>query len=155
MQSAEQGESGDLAGEGLHIGIVRARFNDAVTRRLQEACVAELAALGVAEKDLTLVEVPGALEIPAAIALALRAKRYAGFVALGCVVMGETAHFDIVSEQSARGLMDLAVQQNALIGNGILTVYTRDQAEKRAKPKGEEAAHALLSLLAHRRAWGV
>jgi 6,7-dimethyl-8-ribityllumazine synthase len=97
--------------------------------------------------------VPGAFETPAAIAMA--ARRYDGFLALGCVVRGETSHYDYVCGESARGLMDLSVRQGLAIGYGILTVETLTQAEARADPagqdKGGEAARACLAMIAWRR----
>ncbi len=108
------------------------------------------------------VEVPGALEIPAAIAFAARATedggkslRYDGFVALGCVIRGETTHYEIVSQSSAAGLMELSIRELLAIGNGILTVENRKQAFVRARPeaqdKGGGAALACLAMIALRR----
>jgi 6,7-dimethyl-8-ribityllumazine synthase len=98
-----------------------------------------------------MIEVPGALEIPAAIALAARSGKYAGYVALGCVIRGETTHYETVCNESARGLMDLSLQGLA-IGNGILTVENEQQAITRADPsqgnKGADAAAAALCLAA-------
>lgn len=100
-----------------------------------------------------IVLVPGALEIPAAIAIAHRSQNYSGYVALGCVIRGETYHFEIVANESARGLMDIAVREAAAIGNGILTTETEEQALLRADPaqgnKGGEAAKAALTLINH------
>ena len=97
------------------------------------------------------IEVNGALEIPAAIAVAHRSGKYDGYVALGCVIRGETHHFDIVANESARGLMDLAVRERAAIGNGILTTENKEQAIVRADPargnKGGEAVGAALTLI--------
>jgi 6,7-dimethyl-8-ribityllumazine synthase len=102
------------------------------------------------------VDVPGAFEIPGAIALA--AGRYDGYVALGCVIRGETSHYDYVCGESARGLMDLSIQQKLAIGYGIVTVNTMDQAKARAfldrGDKGGDAAHACLAMVALRRRWG-
>jgi 6,7-dimethyl-8-ribityllumazine synthase len=104
------------------------------------------------------VTVPGALEVPAAIRLALDKGAYDAFVALGCVIRGQTSHYDIVAGESARGLMDLGVHHRALIGNGILTTDTGTQARVRANPerpegkdKGGDAARAALALLQVRR----
>ena len=105
------------------------------------------------------VAVPGAFEIPGAIALAAskKGKRYDGYVALGCVIRGETSHYDYVCGESARGLMDLAVQQKLAIGYGIVTVNTMDQAKARAftdrGDKGGDAAHACLAMVALGRRW--
>jgi len=115
---------------------------------------AELAAAGAGHE---IVEVPGALEIPAAVGLAHRLAGFDGYVALGCVIRGETTHYDTVCNDSARGLTLLALQ-GAAIGNGILTVETREQAETRADPEGQDkgggAAAAALHLIALARKWG-
>ena len=104
-----------------------------------------------------LVEVPGALELPSAISLAHRMSNFDGYVALGCVIRGETTHYETVCNDSSRGLMLLGLQ-GALIGNGILTVENRDQAVVRADPtqmdKGGGAASAALHLIALGRRWG-
>jgi 6,7-dimethyl-8-ribityllumazine synthase len=104
------------------------------------------------------VFVPGAFEIPAAIAHAARAQAYDGYVALGCVVRGETSHYDYVCGESARALMDLSVREGVAIGYGILTVETLEQAEVRADPargdKGGEAAKAALAMIAIKRRFG-
>ena len=106
-----------------------------------------------------IMEVPGALEIPPAIALAADAKRYSSFVALGCVIRGETSHYDTVANESARGLMDLAVRERLAIGNGILTCETEQQALLRANPhegnKGGEAANAAIALHAIQQAFAL
>lgn len=100
----------------------------------------------------SIVEVPGALEIPTAIALAGRTGRFDAFVALGCVIRGETSHYDLVAGESCRGLVELGIRERLAIGNGILTVDTLDQALERADPsrldKGGHAARAALSLVA-------
>jgi 6,7-dimethyl-8-ribityllumazine synthase len=133
--------------------IVEARFYDDIQDALLEGAVAELKAAGVSHEVIT---VPGALEIPAAIAIAVEAgekngKPYDCAVALGCVIRGETIHFEIVSMESSRGLMDLAVQKKFPLGNGILTVNTEEQAWARARAgdlnKGGDAARAALAML--------
>ena len=114
------------------------------------------AALKAARANCDLIEVPGALEIPAAIAIAHRTSNFDGFVALGCVIRGETTHYDTVCNDSSRGLMLLGLQ-GLCIGNGILTVENRPQAEARANPKdqnkGGGAALAALHLVALSRKW--
>ncbi len=111
---------------------------------------------GVAFETL---EVPGALEIPAAINLAIASNRYQGFVALGCVIRGDTSHYDIVINESARGLQTLALRTQAAIGNGILTCETMEQAILRADKaqgdKGGEAAHAALRIAEIRQMFGL
>jgi 6,7-dimethyl-8-ribityllumazine synthase len=128
-----------------HLLIVEARFYTALADALLDGATAALAA---ADASFDVVTVPGALEIPAAISLA--AEQYDGFVALGCVIRGETYHFEIVASESARGLMALTLDGMA-IGNGILTVESEAQAWARAnrseKDKGGEAARAALAML--------
>jgi 6,7-dimethyl-8-ribityllumazine synthase len=133
--------------------IVEARFYDDILDALLEGALAELKAANVAHETIT---VPGALEIPAAIAIALDAaesdgKPYDLVVALGCVIRGETIHFEIVSMESARALMNLAVTRKIPLGNGIITVNTEVQAWERARAgelnKGGDAARAALAML--------
>jgi len=110
------------------------------------------AALKAASHTHEVVRVPGALEIPPAIALAEESGKYDGYVALGCVIRGETSHYDTVCNESARGIMDLGIYGNSCIGNGILTVEDRHQAMARAdasqKNKGGGAAEAAIALMA-------
>jgi 6,7-dimethyl-8-ribityllumazine synthase len=131
-----------------HLLIVEARFYDEIADLLLAGATRALDAAGAAFERVT---VPGALEIPAAIRVALDHGRYDGYVALGCVIRGETSHYDIVAGESARGLVDLAVQRGALIGNGILTTDSGAQARVRAAPdgkdKGGDAARAALALV--------
>jgi 6,7-dimethyl-8-ribityllumazine synthase len=133
--------------------IVEARFYDDIQDALLEGAVAELKAAGMSHDVIT---VPGSLEIPAAIAIALEAgekagKPYDAAIALGCVIRGETIHFEIVSMESSRALMDLAVSRKFPIGNGIITVNTEEQAWARARVselnKGGDAARAALAML--------
>ena len=146
--------TGKSVAKGTHILIVEARFYDDIADALLKGAVAALDAAGASYDRIT---VPGSLEIPAAIAMALDAKgrRYDGVVALGCVIRGDTIHFEIVSEQSARGLLDLSVARKIPLGNGILTVDTEAQAWARAKmdeaDKGGDAARAALAMLAIKR----
>jgi 6,7-dimethyl-8-ribityllumazine synthase len=110
----------------------------------------------LSEAEVEVVEVPGALEIPGAIASAVKSRtRFDGYVALGCVIRGETSHYDYVAGESARALMDLTLEGVA-IGNGILTVENRDQAMKRAgeRDKGGDAARACLAMIALRERFG-
>jgi 6,7-dimethyl-8-ribityllumazine synthase len=144
--------------ENIRILIVEGRFYDALADELLKGATSAIEAFG-AEYDL--VTVPGALEIPAIVALAEESGhrpagvRYDGFVALGCVIRGETYHFEIVANESARGLMDLAIGRKLAIGNGILTVEDEDQAWSRARvsegDKGGFAARACLDVINLRR----
>ncbi len=136
-----------------HILIVEARFYDDMADALLEGATFALEEVGA---TYDVVTVPGALEIPAAIAMALDGAdndgtQYDGFVALGMVIRGETYHFDIVSNESSRALMDLAVSESLAIGNGILTVENDEQAWARArrsdKDKGGFAARAALTMI--------
>jgi 6,7-dimethyl-8-ribityllumazine synthase len=129
--------------------IVEARYYADISDALLKSALATLKAAGAEVEVLT---VPGALEIPAAIAMA-SARGYDGYVALGCVIRGETTHYEIVSNESARGLMDLTVREKLAIGNGILTVEDEDQAwartdEARVEDKGANAAKAALAMAA-------
>ncbi|MEM6412253.1 MAG: 6,7-dimethyl-8-ribityllumazine synthase [Pseudomonadota bacterium] len=111
--------------------------------------------LEAADAVVETVVVPGALEVPGIIAMAADSAKYDGYIALGCVIRGETSHYDYVCGESARGLMDLTVERRLAIGNGILTVENEDQAMARAdrkrKNKGADAANACLSMLAFRK----
>jgi 6,7-dimethyl-8-ribityllumazine synthase len=137
---------------GQRLLVVEARFYPAINDLLLRGARAVLAAGGV---EVEHVVVPGALEIPPAVALAHRSHRFDAFVALGCVIRGETTHYELVAGESCRGLMDLGIHESALIGNGILTVENEAQAMVRADPeqqdKGGGAALAALFLLDLRR----
>lgn len=144
--------------EGARVAVIVSPYYRGVAEALLAGAQAALAAAGV--EGATVLAVPGALEIPLAIAsLEEGARReravHDGYVALGCVIRGETAHFDIVCNESARGLMQLGLSGRFAIGNGILTVDTMEQAMERADPsrldKGGDAARACLSLIALRR----
>jgi 6,7-dimethyl-8-ribityllumazine synthase len=137
---------------GARVLIVEARFYDDIQDALMEGAVAELKAAGVTHDVIT---VPGALEIPAAIAIAIDAapklRPYDAAIALGCVVRGDTIHFEIVSMESSRALMDIAVARRIPLGNGIITVNTDAQAWAWARAgelnKGGDAARAALAML--------
>lgn len=142
---------------GARVLVVEARFYDDVSDALWTGVKRVLDAEGIAADR---INVPGALEIPQALALALDAaekagRPYDGAIALGCVIRGETSHYDIVAGESARALMDLAIARGVPIGNGILTVDTEAQAFARAshnqRDKGGDAARAALSLVALKR----
>lgn len=126
--------------------IIEARFYEDISDALAAGAIAAIEAAGATYERIV---VPGALEIPGVIRMAL--SRYDAFVALGCVIRGETTHYDIVSGESARGIMDLTIQHNVAIGNGIITVEDEDQAWARAKmddlDKGGGAARAALRML--------
>ncbi|NWG46141.1 MAG: 6,7-dimethyl-8-ribityllumazine synthase [Alphaproteobacteria bacterium] len=140
--------------QGAHVLIVEARFYEEIADELVLGALAALAEAGATHERIA---VPGAFEIPGAIALAAdltdeEGPRFDGFVALGCVIRGETSHYDYVCGESARGLMDLTIQRRLAIGYGILTVETVDQALARARQtemdKGGDAARACLAMIA-------
>lgn len=137
---------------GARLLLVVAPYYRDIADHLQRGAEAVAAEAGA---TLDRVFVPGAFEIPAAIAYAARSSAYDGFVALGCVVRGETSHYDYVCGESARGLMELSVRDGLAIGYGILTVENMAQAEERAKTdrgdKGGEATRACLAMIALKR----
>ena len=137
---------------GARFLIVEARYYENIGEMLMQGARAALEAAGA---TFDVLNVPGALEIPAAIAIAIDAGGYDGAVALGCVVRGETYHFEIVAGESSRALMDMSVQRKLALGNGILTVENLPQAEERADPargdKGGDAARAALAVAAIKR----
>ncbi|MDP2619979.1 MAG: 6,7-dimethyl-8-ribityllumazine synthase [Hyphomicrobiales bacterium] len=128
--------------------IIEARFYEVIADELARGAIAALEAAGA---KFERVAVPGVLETPAALACAVEAGRHDGYVMLGCVIRGETGHYDIVAVQSARAIMDLAVKHRLALGNGILTVENRDQAWVRARvskgDKGGMAARAALAMI--------
>ncbi len=141
----------DLRGEGMRIGIVWSRFNEEIVRELLTACDRELVRLGVAPEDIDVASVPGALELPLALqVLALERKgfgrRYDALVALGAVIRGETYHFEVVSNESARGILDVQLETGVPIANAVLTTSTEEQARERAGVKGAEAARVAVEM---------
>ena len=138
-----------------HFLIVEARFYDHLNDLLIDGAASALKAAGHSHEVLT---VPGALEIPGAVALAAESGSYDGYIAIGVVIRGETYHFEVVSNESARGIMALTLDGLA-IGNGILTVENEEQALARAaktrKDKGGEAAKAALAMLALKEQFGI
>jgi 6,7-dimethyl-8-ribityllumazine synthase len=138
-----------------HIMVVEARFYEDIADALYEGALGALEDAGATHERF---EVSGAFELPAAIAFAHRADpaRFDGYVALGCVIRGETTHYDYVCAESARGLQDLAVRENLAIGYGVLTVENHEQAWARAsterKNKGRDVANACLAMIALRNA---
>ena len=152
MAGPRRGKREQSGGKGARILIVEARYYEAIGAGLLAGATRALKAAG-ATHDL--VSVTGALEIPAGMAIAIDAAKaagrpYDGAVALGCVIRGETFHFEIVAGESARALMDMSVERKLALGNGILTTDTLAQAEERADPergdKGGDAARAALGL---------
>jgi 6,7-dimethyl-8-ribityllumazine synthase len=136
----------NLDGRGLHIGIVMSRFNRDVGEGLLSACTEELHSRGVRAEDILLVTVPGALEVPLALRQMASDGRFDALVALGAVIRGETYHFEVVANESARGLAAVQLESGTPIANGILTTDTDDQAIARMSVKGAEAACVALEM---------
>ena len=145
-----------------HLLVVEARFYPEIADALVQGASAEIERAGA---SFDRVEVPGAFEIPAAVRFAIKAmqlvggrRRYDGYVALGCVIRGETTHYDYVCAESARGLMQLSLEYSVAIGYGILTCENRDQAWERARVdgrnKGGAAARAALRMIEMKRYFG-
>lgn len=136
----------DFDGAELRIGIVQARFNEWAGRALFEACVTELVTLGVDEDDITHVTVPGALEVPVTLSKLAATEDFDALIALGCVIRGETYHFEIVSNESARGVAQVALSFGLPIANGIITTESDEQARSRVAEKGRDAARVAVEM---------
>lgn len=146
MKNANQGALPTIDGKGLRIGIVQARFNEDVTNSLLEACTAELAALGVADEDIEHVTVPGALEVPIALQAMAQSQKFDALVALGCIIRGETYHFELVANESGSGVSMVALDHHIPIANAILTTENMEQAVARQVEKGRDAARVAVEM---------
>ncbi len=133
-------------GAGLKVGIVRARFNEPIGAAALDACLGRLAELGVAGADITVVAVPGSLEVPLALQRLAATEGYDALIALGAVIRGETHHFEVVANESASGLMQVQLDTGIPVANGILTTDTEAQAEVRAAPKGRDCADVAVEM---------
>lgn len=136
----------DLNGTDLRIGIVVGRFNQAVGEGLLASCTAELERLGVRAADIEVAAVPGALEIPLALQKLACSEKFDALVALGAVIRGETYHFEVVSNESAAGVMAVQLDTGVPIANGILTTNTDEQAQARVREKGADCARAAVEM---------
>jgi 6,7-dimethyl-8-ribityllumazine synthase len=136
----------NLDGRGLRIGIVQSRFNPEVCEGLLGACRSQLVQQGVAESDITLATVPGALEIPLALLHMAESEKYDALIALGAVIRGDTYHFEVVSNESARCVNEVQLACGVPIANAILTTDTDDQAIARMLVKGGEAAQVAIEM---------
>ncbi len=136
----------DLDGVALRIGIVVGRFNQDIGDGLLSACTAELGKLGVIHADIEVATVPGALEIPLVLQKLAGTGRFDALVALGAVIRGETYHFEVVSNQSADGVMQVQLDTGVPIANGILTTDNDDQAAARMHEKGADCARAAVEM---------
>lgn len=136
----------DLRGQGLRIGIARARFNENIGEGLLKGCLDELLKLGVAAQDITVVGVPGALELPLVLQAQARSKRFDALIALGAVIRGDTYHFEVVSNEMASGITRVQVDEGLPIANGVLTTENDDQALVRMDVKGRDCAQAAVEM---------
>jgi 6,7-dimethyl-8-ribityllumazine synthase len=146
MQGSNTGADTPLEGIGLRIGIVQARFNADITDALAQACLAELEALGVAAKDIDHVQVPGALEVPIALQALAERGGYHALVALGCIIRGETYHFELVANESGASVSRIALDYRLPIANAILTTENLAQAVARQTDKGRDAARVAVEM---------
>ena len=136
----------NLDGAGLRVGIVMARFNLPICEALLSSCVNELKRLGVADADMTIANVPGALEIPLVLQTMAQSGSFDALVALGAVIRGDTYHFEVVSNDACRAIMEVQLDTGVPIANGILTCDTDEQAEIRTQPKGSDCAQAAVEM---------
>ena len=146
MFGAEKGSADKLDGKKLSIGIVQARFNESITNELAEACKQELAALGVEEKKIRHVKVPGALEVASALQALAESDKFDALIALGCIIRGETYHFELVANESGAAVTRLALDYQLPIANAILTTENLDQAFARQHDKGRDAARVAVEM---------
>ncbi len=137
----------NLNGAGMRIGIVQSRFNPVVCEGLLAACRAQLVEQGVSDTDITLASVPGALEIPLVLQGMTQSGKFDALIALGAVIRGDTYHFEIVANESARGVGEVQLHSGVPIANAILTTETDEQAEERMNVKGAEAALVVIEMV--------
>ena len=146
MFGAEKGTGDRMDGAKLKIGIVQARFNESITNALADACVAELQALGVSPKHIDHVRVPGALEVPVALQALAEKDEYDALIALGCIIRGETYHFELVANESGAGVSRIALDYQLPVANAILTTENLAQAVARQTDKGRDAARVAVEM---------
>ncbi len=148
MFGAEKGsgKASHLDGRKLYIGIVQARFNESITDALAAACKAELKTLGVEDKRIDHVLVPGALEVPLALQAMAEKQQYDALIALGCIIRGETYHFELVANESGAGVTRVGLDYQLPIANAILTTENVEQAVARQTDKGRDAARVAVEM---------
>lgn len=144
MQAADKGQARDLNGQGLKIGIVQARFNEGVTGGLLKACTGELQALGV--NDISTFQVPGALEVALALQTLAESQQFDALIALGCIIRGETYHFELVANESGAAVTRVGLDHGLPIANAILTTENMAQAVARQDEKGRDAARVAVEM---------
>ena len=136
----------NLNGAGLKIGVVMSRFNLPVCEALLSSCIDELKRLGVADADIAIANVPGALEIPLVLQTLAQSGSFDALIALGAVIRGDTYHFEVVSNDACRAIMEVQLDTGIPIANGLLTCDTDEQAEVRTQPKGADCAQAAVEM---------
>jgi 6,7-dimethyl-8-ribityllumazine synthase len=146
MQAADKGRPASLDGTDLRIALVQARFNAHITDRMAQICLAELERLGVQPRHIRHVSVPGALEVPVALNALADLDEYDALVAIGCVIRGETYHFELVANESGAGVTRVALDHNVPVANAILTVETEAQALARVEDKARDAAQVAIEM---------
>jgi 6,7-dimethyl-8-ribityllumazine synthase len=148
MFGADKGKAARdmLDGRKLYIGIVQARFNEQITNALADACKKELIALGVQEKHIDHVLVPGALEVPVALQALAEKNQYDALIALGCIIRGETYHFELVANESGAGVSKVSLDYKLPIANAIITTEDLPQALARQTDKGTDAARVAVEM---------
>ncbi|MDB5744615.1 MAG: 6,7-dimethyl-8-ribityllumazine synthase [Polaromonas sp.] len=146
MLNADKGWAEKLDGKKLRVGIVQARFNEGITNALAKACRQELVALGVEEQNIAHVHVPGALEVPCALQALAESEKFDALIALGCIIRGETYHFELVANESGSAVTRLALDYQLPIANAILTVENLAQAHARQDEKGRDAARVAVEM---------
>ena len=146
MFDAEKGSAERCDGSDLHIGMVQARFNENITDALADACRSQLLELGVREEHITHVLVPGALEIPTALQALAERDEFDALIALGCIIRGETYHFELVANESGAGVTRLALDYQIPIANAIITTENMEQAIVRQSDKGTDAARVAVEM---------
>ncbi len=146
MLGAEKGQAVKLDGSELRIGLVQARFNEGITNALAEACIDELKSLGVAADNIVHATVAGALEVPVALQAMADSERFDALVALGCVIRGETYHFELVCNESAAGVTRVSLDYGLPIANAIITTENLAQAVARQDEKGRDAARVAVEM---------
>jgi 6,7-dimethyl-8-ribityllumazine synthase len=146
MFGAEKGTADKLDGKKLFIGIVQARFNESITNALADACLAELTALGVNPKHIEHVRVPGALEVPVALQALAEQDKFDALIALGCIIRGETYHFELVANESGASVSRIALDYQIPVANAILTTENLAQAIARQTDKGRDAAQVAVEM---------
>lgn len=146
MQTADKGTTPPLNGSGLNIAIVQARFNTPITDALTQAAQAELVRLGVEQNNIHVFHVAGALEIPLALQALAEQDQYDALIAIGCVIRGETYHFELVANESAAGITRVGLDYFIPIANAVLTTENEAQAQARKHDKGVDAARAAIEM---------